>query len=72
MDKPYTPGSESERRHASSDDMTKVNRYMKRIKFKMEGVSTLTNLINKNDYAISFDLKTHTTTSLFIQVCVPF
>jgi ribonuclease HI len=30
---------------------------MKRIKFKMEGVSTLTDLISKNDYAISFDLK---------------
>jgi hypothetical protein len=38
-------------------DMTKVNRYMKRIKFKMEGISTLTDLISKNDYAISFDLK---------------
>jgi hypothetical protein len=38
-------------------DMTKVNRFMKRIKFKMEGVSTLTELISKNDYAISFDLK---------------
>jgi hypothetical protein len=38
-------------------DMTKVNRFMKQIKFKMEGVSTLTDLISKNDYAISFDLK---------------
>jgi hypothetical protein len=38
-------------------DMTKVNRFMKRIRFKMEGVSTLSDLISKNDYAISFDLK---------------
>jgi hypothetical protein len=38
-------------------DMTKVNRFMKRIKFKMEGVSTLSELLNKNDYTISFDLK---------------
>jgi hypothetical protein len=38
-------------------DMTKVNRFMKRIKFKMEGVSTLSELLSKNDYAISFDLK---------------
>jgi hypothetical protein len=38
-------------------DMTKVNRFMKRIKFKIEGVSTLSELLSKNDYAISFDLK---------------
>jgi hypothetical protein len=38
-------------------DMTKVNRFMKQIKFKMEGVSTLSELLNKHDYAISFDLK---------------
>jgi hypothetical protein len=38
-------------------DMMKVNRFMKRIRFKMEGVSTLTDLLSKNDYAISFDLK---------------
>jgi hypothetical protein len=38
-------------------DMTKVNWFMKRIKFKMEGVSTLSELLSKNDYAISFNLK---------------
>jgi hypothetical protein len=38
-------------------DMMKVNRFMKRIKFKMEGVSTLSELLSKNYYAISFDLK---------------
>jgi hypothetical protein len=38
-------------------NMTKVNRFMKRIKFKMEGISTLSELLSKNDYAISFDLK---------------
>jgi hypothetical protein len=38
-------------------DMTKVNKFMKPITFKMEGISTLSNLLVKNDYAISFDLK---------------
>jgi hypothetical protein len=57
MDKPHTPGSESERRHASSDRYDESNRLMKQIKFKMEGVSTLPELLSKNDYAISFNLK---------------
>jgi hypothetical protein len=38
-------------------DMTKVNKFMKQITFKMECTSTLSNLLAKNDYAISFDLK---------------
>jgi hypothetical protein len=38
-------------------DMTKVNKFMKPITFKMEGTSTLSILLAKNDYAISFDPK---------------
>jgi hypothetical protein len=38
-------------------DMTKVNKFMKPITFKMESTSTLPYLIVKNDYAISFALK---------------
>jgi hypothetical protein len=38
-------------------DMRKVNQFMKPIKFKMEGVTTLKQLWERNDYAISFDLK---------------
>jgi hypothetical protein len=38
-------------------DMTKVNKFMKPISFKMEGISTLSNLLTRNDYATSFDLK---------------
>jgi hypothetical protein len=38
-------------------DATKVNRWMRKIHFKMEGVPTLKETIQKNDYAISFDLK---------------
>jgi hypothetical protein len=50
-------------------DMTKVNRFMKRIKFKMEGVSTLSELFSKNDYAISFNLKDAYN---HVQACVLF
>jgi hypothetical protein len=38
-------------------DMTKVNKFMKPISFKMEGTSTLSNLLTRNDHAITFDLK---------------
>jgi hypothetical protein len=38
-------------------DTTKVNRFMTKIHFKMEGEPTLVELLEKNDYAISFDLK---------------
>jgi hypothetical protein len=37
--------------------MRKVNQFMKPIKFKMEGVTTLKQLWERNDYTISFDLK---------------
>jgi hypothetical protein len=38
-------------------DGIKVNRFMKHAHFKMEGVPTLKDLIEKNEFAISFDLK---------------
>jgi hypothetical protein len=38
-------------------DMREVNRFMKPQKFKMEGVLTLKDLVVKNDYAVTFDLK---------------
>jgi hypothetical protein len=38
-------------------DTRGVNRWMKKIHFKMEGIPTLINLWEINDYAISFDLK---------------
>jgi hypothetical protein len=38
-------------------DTTKENFFMMKIHFKMEGVPTLVELLQKNDYAISFDLK---------------
>jgi hypothetical protein len=37
--------------------MTKVNKFMKPITFKMEGTSTLSNLLTKNNYVIRFNLK---------------
>jgi hypothetical protein len=38
-------------------DCTKVNRFMKHTQFKMEGVPSLRDIIEKNEYAITFDLK---------------
>jgi hypothetical protein len=38
-------------------DMRLVNQFMREKRFKMEGVSTLKQLWEKNDYAISWDLK---------------
>jgi hypothetical protein len=38
-------------------DCTKVNRFMKHTHFKMEGVPTLKDIIEKNEYSITFDLK---------------
>jgi hypothetical protein len=37
--------------------MRGVNQFMKPIHFKMEGTSTLEQLLMKNDFAISYDLK---------------
>jgi hypothetical protein len=38
-------------------DMQGVNQFMKPIHFKMEGTPTLEQLLMKNDFAISYDLK---------------
>jgi hypothetical protein len=38
-------------------DTTKINKFMKSIHFKMEGVPTLKTLLEYQDYAITFDLK---------------
>jgi hypothetical protein len=38
-------------------DCTKVNKFMKHTHFKMEGVPTLKDIIEKNEHAITFDLK---------------
>jgi hypothetical protein len=38
-------------------DMRGVNRFMKPIRFKMEGTPTLKELIVKNDFAVTYDLK---------------
>jgi hypothetical protein len=38
-------------------DMPGVNQFMKQIHFKMEGTPTLEQLLMKNDFAISYDLK---------------
>jgi hypothetical protein len=38
-------------------DMRSVNKFMKQIHFKMEGTPTLEQLLMKNDYMISYDLK---------------
>jgi hypothetical protein len=38
-------------------DMRGVNQFMKQIHFKMEGTPTLEQLLMKNDFAISYDLK---------------
>jgi hypothetical protein len=46
-------------------DCTKVNRFMKYNHFKTEGVPTLKDIIEKNEYVITFDLKEPTTTCQF-------
>jgi hypothetical protein len=38
-------------------DCTKVNRFMKHTHFKMERVPTLKNLLEKNEFAISFTIQ---------------
>jgi hypothetical protein len=51
--------------------MTKVNKFMKQIPFKMEGMLTLLNLLTKNDYTISFDLKdAQRVFTMIMRVCV--
>jgi hypothetical protein len=38
-------------------DCTRINKFMKYIHFKMEGIPTLKDLVEKKEYEITFNLK---------------
>jgi hypothetical protein len=50
-------------------DMRAVNKFMKHTHFKMEGIPTVRDILERQDYGISFDLKKHTTMFRYTRRC---
>jgi hypothetical protein len=57
LGKPFTSSDKSGGKLRLVIDMRTVNQFMKELHFKMEGTETIKEIVQKDDYAVTYDLK---------------